>query len=202
MTNPTLTQRVLDRLTSGPIGQRIIEEDAREQLALRKAKAVQIAALTADFEAALPALVDARAKAQARVGAAQTAVETATAALREAAIVESNLRARFARERDALSAELEATADPEIAAFLGELSVLFEQVRRTPINVSGGTLNLVTEQRSPLTGNGEAVQAQLAAINEARLQAEALKLEALSAGEVAGRLAALRAMIAQAGEAK
>ncbi|MDO8616085.1 MAG: hypothetical protein Q7T33_10200 [Dehalococcoidia bacterium] len=200
MTTTTADKRdaILERLADGPAGQRILAELEAEALALRKAKAAQVAALTADFEAALPALVDACTKAEGRVEAAQKALETARAAFRAADIAESNLRARFARERDALNAELEAAADPMIDAFLGELSGLFERVRRTPIEVSGGVLDRLTERRSPITGNGPAIAARLAAINEARLQAEALKLEALTPAVVTAKLAALRESIEKA----
>ncbi|MDO8616857.1 MAG: hypothetical protein Q7T33_14160 [Dehalococcoidia bacterium] len=200
MANPTLTQRVLDKLVGGPIGQKILAEGEAATLANRSAKVAQVAALTAGFEAALPPLVDARAKAQGRVEAAQKALAAATDALREATIAESNLRARFARERDALNAELEAEADPQIDAFVSELSVLFERVRRTPVAVSGGVLDQYG-QRSPLTSNGQAVQGQLAAINEAREAATALKLVPLTPGEVGAKLAALRESIERAGAA-
>lgn len=203
MTTPTLTQRVIDRLVSGPLGKQILEEEERDALALRKEKVAQLATLTADFEAALPAVVGASTKAQARVQAAQTAVEAATAAWREADTAERNLRVRFDSQRDRLQADLVAEADPEINAFIHDMGVLFEKTRRTPIDVSGGTLDVWTGRRSPLTSsNGATVRAQLVAINEARLQAEELRLQPLTRGEVAERLAELRESIEKAGEAK
>ena len=74
------------------------------------------------------------------------------------------------------------------------MSTAWERTRRTPVAVSGGTLD-GRGGFSPVTSNAEIVQARMVAVSEARLAAERLLLEAIDGAEVVKRLAALRATI-------
>jgi len=93
-----------------------------------------------------------------------------------------------------LEADLIATADPAISAFVGEMHAAYEKTRQIPISNVGGTAD-GRGGYSPVTSNAGDVQARLKAITNAREVAEALKLEALDGAEVVKRLRKLWATI-------
>lgn len=195
------TQIILDRLVAGPDGQRILAELDAETLEERRRLASEITALNAELEKTLVPLRALEGKALEAVKAAEEALQQARQRYQQTAGERRSAVSRHDRERTIRVAQLIETAPEAVTAFQRELEQLGEQVRRTGISTGSGGRHWLTRQALPGTSNYATIIATVAAIGEARSAAEALKLEALTGEEVAGKIAELRESIAKAGAA-
>ena len=164
---------VLRRLTESEAGQAMLAEQAAELVKERASKVAEIVTARAAAETELPPLRDAVAKALTKAEKAKEAYDSAVTAWRTADSAGDGASTASRSLIERLEGELRETADPAIGAFIHEMSGEYDATRR-----SGST-------------NYDATNARLAAITAARAEAEAMKLEALTADELQARLQAL-----------
>jgi len=192
MTSPTF----IERLEASGVGREILEKEQAETLARRRQLVKELAKITAEHEAALPALIESEEKAAAKVRRAEEAFEAAQASHRAALYARVTAANSLESARGPLVGELLASAPREIDAFIAEMRDLFEKTRRLEISsppmrpgVFGG---IDPDDVAAADAAYQNLTSRLARIRSAIPEAEALKLEALDSKELAERLDGLR----------
>ena len=189
MTTNLTDKELLDYLRAGPMSKKLMRERQERSLAERKDWAGEIEVLTAAHLKALSGLNAAVDVGAAGMEKAREALKEAEEAYRVVYFARSNATLRFDTQRFRLEARLRESAPAEIDAFLADLSSESDRVRKYGRNVS-------PPRRNPLTGEMEggssnlleSVTARLKGIDEARVEAEGLKLRALDREKVAAEL--------------
>jgi hypothetical protein len=182
----------LDALKRSPAGEKIAEQQAREQLARRREAADQLSALDAHEAAEWPRLTS---KLEAAIEAVKNA-ERALIAVRNAAAQAQNDRSAMCHganiRRSELQRELRASAHPAIAVFRLEMHGALDTAHKALDVVSETWVNqgaAKTEGRS--ANNLESIKRHTAAVMAAMDAADALALFP-DQGDIPARLDELR----------
>lgn len=130
MTIPTeaLHRRVLDRLTSGPLGRKILEEAAQQAARERGALQARLLQVAADYERARPPLVAAVASADEKLAKAKAAYDAAALTRLRAHADLRGLEITHDARKSSLEGQLRASAEG-VDEFLGELQERENRIR-------------------------------------------------------------------------
>jgi hypothetical protein len=181
----------LERLRTSAIGQKIIAEDEQTTELVE-----ELAQLTREHERALPALVKAEEKALDRLQQARAAVRDAERAHLAAMGERQSATSRLDSARSQREAQLRASAPEAIDAFLQEIARLADDTRANGLRFEDVHVGIIGRSFARIS-NAVSVRTRLEALSEARLAAEALKLEALAPKQLAERISAIREGIPQ-----
>lgn len=175
------------------MGQKFLEEERAEALQHRKELAVEVERLQAEFEAALPALQDAEAKALAALERAREKLKAAQETHGQAVAAHTHLSNSHDMRRSKLEGELYSTASPAIRQFRGWLQDRHDALRRSRFQDVDAKRNAFGE---PISQSGptsyERLAEKLAVVRDAMKAAESLMLEPLDEQGLAKGLAELR----------
>jgi len=186
---------LVDRFLRSKVGKEFEQQDAAELLERRRFLVGEIARLTSEHEAELPALVKAEEQALTKVRASEDTLRAIQATHNAASLARVTRANHYDSQVGPLEGELRASASPLIDGFLEECRGLYEQVRRQESvspNLRPNASFPHPDDVKAANARNEAQVARLARIRQARDAAPGLKLLALTPAELDARLAELR----------
>ena len=194
----TVTDRLLlDRMRESKMGKAIAQELEDKRLAERAALVASIAEARSDLDAKLPALEAARAQARSALEKQREALKIAEGAYNVAAQAERNARSSADMAVGHRESQLIEGSSPAIGEFLRWLQDTFDafRYRGAPAYAMPASPSrpLTKEQQAANTATREHHDRAFVIFREVREQAEALRLEAISETDLAGRLQGLLA---------
>ena len=194
--NAITNEQVINKLVESEAGRKAASDILREQEAERINLKAQAATLRKQRGAALRELNDAAEAAQQHLEAARKELTEAEREHRAATQAQGQTRAHYTARIERLDRQLLATAPAAIDTFIEWLADQEQACRETEITTHGQKTNRISTHTSELIHefwtNAEALRERLAAIRNARAEAEGLKDRVMDAGDLQQRLEALR----------
>lgn len=188
-------RELLEDLRNSPRGREIVAEREAQRLAARRTFAEELAEVIEGLGANYPKLVAAEEKVAEQIRKAE---ERSRALRFSGASEERQIRNRLDHRKTLLEGQLYDTAPPAVDAFIAALAREEERVRQQGVSIDPPRRNALGE----MEGGGSNLKSFTACIQgtrDARIAAEALKLQALTEEELGKRLDALRAAIPEVG---
>ena len=190
-----ITETVLNRIMKSPLGQKIRQEVATEDLAERQALVDQITALDSQQARELPSLLEAAEKTEAKVETERANLKRTIQAHAGAVEAQRGRAHELEGQKNRLRHELRASAGPEIDDFLSELrddqDALSHAVTSHTVRGDDGVTTFFSNKAS--------VDARREALRYARRLAEELKEAAVE--DLPAALNRIRASIPDVGVA-
>ncbi len=192
---------LLERLERSEIGQKLQNDFQNETLAKRRKAAAEIKQINAELTKALPALLQAREKAEGAVKAAEEVLEKAKETYDRAYGDEHNVRVRAHARRNEQEQILRGCSPGELDKFKEEMNRLLDLTRSKGIRSSDhGHRSIIDDKWKPkFYSDSNAVHARLAYLLSAIRETEELKLQALEPEKLTARLQELRRKMPQSG---
>ena len=192
---------LLERLERSTIGRKLQADFEDETLAKRRAAGGGIKQIAAELTKALPALLQAREKAEADVRAAEEVLEKARNAHGRAFGDEHNARVRADSRRHQQGIILRGCYSEEIDKFKEEMNELLRltQVKGIESRDHGHKSIIDDKWKSKTYSDIQAVHARLDYLRAAIREMEELKLQALEPEKLTARLQELRRKMPQIG---
>jgi len=193
---------LLEQLKTSNIGKQLEADFQSETLAKRQAAAAEIKRITAELVKALPALLQAREKAEGDVKGALESLQEARQAFDRAHGVVHNLTVRADARRHNEEQILRSTYPPEIDAFEDAMRDLLTSTRSKGIESRDhGERNILNDSWKPeVFSDSKSVHARLKYLQSAIAEAEDLKLKPLPVKEVLERLQEMKRQIPVTGK--
>ena len=166
-----ITETVLNRIMKSPLGQKIRQEVATEDLAERQALVDKITAIDAQQALELPPLLEAAEKTEAKVETARATLKKTIQAHAAAVEAQRGRAHELEAQENRLRHELRASADPEIDDFLSELRDYQDELSQAVTSSTVRGQDGVTT----FSSNKASVDARREALRHARRLAEELR---------------------------
>lgn len=181
-------ESIVENLAASPQMQSVLAEMDATQVKHRQELVARLAAAPKRHEARCAETAIAKAAAEKAVAEARAALEVAMDRSMRATSAAVGAGAAYEHEKGQLRRELETTADPRLEVFAVACQDIFHVVRHHKPK----EIHQVAGYRQRIQFDGTAIHEAMGALTDAAAQARAMKLEALSFGEITAGLEALR----------